>query len=418
MEGNVMRAVSLFSCSGIGDIGLEAAGIETVVANEIVSERCQILRSNYKNCTIIEGDIWSMKSEIVSHSKDIDFVLATPPCQGMSSNGAGKLLDEIRKGNRPKMDPRNRLIIPAVEIISEIQPRVFMLENVPEMEETIILDRDDKPTRILDFVTSSLPGYVIQYKVIQCADYGLGQNRKRLITIGLKSAEENLDLFPQETHSKDGKGSTKRHVTLRDVIGSFPKLDASKGKESNLDFHPYHYVSTLEPRKYDWISKTPPEQGAFDNQCHNDECLFQDNPKHSAKKIKGVNKASDSTPIHCLQCGELLPRPVTGEAGEEVLMKGFTSAYRRMKWDKIAPTLTQNLGYPSSDTKLHPDQNRVLSIAEALCLQSIPNSYLWKCTDKNGDIKDSKFTLIRDSIGESVPPMIIETLAKHVISLL
>ena len=94
-------------------------------------------------------------------------------------------------------------------------------------------------------------------------------------------------------------------------------------------------------------------------------------------------------------------------------MRGYTSAYRRMKWDSIATTLTQNLSYPCSDKKLHPEQNRVLSIAEACKIQGIPDSFQWVCLTEENQERPAKFTLIRDSIGESIPPMIVELLAKQ-----
>ena len=413
-----MRALSLFACSGIGDIGLKKAGVVTVVANEIEGDRCQILRENYPDCMVIEGDIWQKKDEIIENSKDVDLVLATPPCQGMSKNGSGKLLSEIRKGNRPKMDERNRLIIPAVEVIDELQPSIFILENVPEMEETIILDNDDEPVKILDFVKTSLINYHVQHKVLKFADYGIGQNRNRLITVGVKGIAAGTDLFPTPTHSKSQEPGLKPHVTLRDLIADFPPLDATKGKEAKTSFNPYHYVSVLDEKKYFWISHTPEGKTAFDNQCSEPSCLFTGNRLHSAKKEKGINRASQTTPIHCQECGSLLPRPTTGDKGKEVLMKGFTSAYRRMSWDKIAPALTQNLGYPSSDTKIHPTQNRVLSIAEALVIQGIPSTYSWFCIDLEGNRSPARTTLIRDSIGESVPPPIIELLVNHLRNLI
>jgi DNA (cytosine-5)-methyltransferase 1 len=331
----------------------------------------------------------------------------------MSKNGAGKLLNEIRSGNRPKMDERNRLIIPAVQIIDELKPKFFILENVPEMKETVILDTNEKPVRILDYVRDTLDNYHIQYKEMKFADYGIGQNRNRLITIGMRTENTDLHLFPAQTHSSKDDSGLLPHVTLRDLIERFPKISARKGEESAKDFHPYHYVSVLDEKKMFWISHTPEGKTAFDNQCCNPECMFEGNITHSAKRTNGINRASGTTPIYCKECDSLLPRPTTGDHGQEKLMKGFTSAYRRMKWDSIAPALTQNLGYPSSDTKLHPTQDRVLSIAEAMVIQGIPDDYSWYCVDKLGIRSKAKTTLIRDSIGESVPPPIIRLLVNH-----
>lgn len=115
----------------------------------------------------------------------------------------------------------------------------------------------------------------------------------------------------------------------------------------------------------------------------------------------GINRARTDTPIRCKQCGSLLPRPWVEANGEHRLMNGFTSAYKRMSWDKPASALTRNLSYACSDHKLHPDQHRVLSLYEAFHLHTIADfDYEWvypsgrKASDKT----------VRDVIGESIPP--------------
>ena len=413
--GEKMNALSLFSCSGIGDIGLSEAGVSTVVANELLSNRCEIMRTNFPNCNIIEGDIWVKKQQIIDacSDKDIEIILATPPCQGMSSNGAGKLLSEIRLGRRPKFDQRNRLIIPTVEIISEIKPKMFILENVAGMERTVILDDNGISINILDYVRRELPEFSIQHRVLNFPEYGLPQNRKRLITIGVMG-EHKFDFFPESTHSTMDE-SLKPYETVRSAIGHFSPISAIDGENDGTEFHPYHKVAILDEKKYWWISNTPPEKGAFDNQCIDESCGYLGNQIHRSEQNSGINRASISTPIYCSECQSLLPRPTTFKNGEHVLMKGFTSAYRRMKWDSPATTITQNLAYACSDKKLHPEQNRVLSIAEAMKLQTIPDSFVWKCTSQVGDVSEAKVTLIRESIGESVPPMMIQLLIETMI---
>ena len=95
------------------------------------------------------------------------------------------------------------------------------------------------------------------------------------------------------------------------------------------------------------------------------------------------------------------------------LMKGFVSAYKRMRWDEPASTLTQNFQFACSDNKLHPSQNRVLSIYEALILQSITN-YPYSFVVDSKMVSDG---LIRDTIGESVPPLMIDKVIQKILSL-
>lgn len=117
-----MKAISLFSCGGIGDLALKEAGIDVILANELKKERAEVFCYNFPEVEMVIGNIWEEKDTIVNRVEKIlqgdrlDIVFATPPCQGMSKNGRGKLLNLVRKGERPKVDPRNQLVIPAIDI--------------------------------------------------------------------------------------------------------------------------------------------------------------------------------------------------------------------------------------------------------------------------------------------------------------
>ena len=421
-----MKGITLFASGGIGDLAFKEAGINMILANEYVYERAQVFAYNYPDCEVIIGDITLEKDNIISRTKELlngnplDFLVATPPCQGMSKNGRGKLLNLIRKGERPKFDPRNQLIVPTIEIIKNLLPDTIVFENVPEMKDTFIEISSDI-VNIIDFVTEELTklGYVGKAEVVEFANYGVPERRQRLITIFSK--QKNLvDFFnihksfiPEQTHSQHPSNSFKPWVTVRDVIFNLPKLDAiSKDFAEDKDL-PFHRVPVLDEDKYYWISNTPAESGAFDNQCV--RCGFGYNKNHGSKKnAAGINKSNDDTPIRCYNCGNLLPRPWVKINGEYRLMKGYTSSYRRMKWDMPANALTTNLSYACSDSKIHPEQNRVLSLKEAFIIHTIDDyEYYWTRKD-NKKVSDK---LIREIIGESIPPKGLEKIAKHLVSI-
>ena len=421
-------AISLFSSSGIGDLGLKANGIHTVIANELLEERAKLFRVNYPNAMCFTGNIWDLQRRIIDYYKsnyrDSPFlVLATPPCQGMSPNGMGKLLSNYRKGLRPKMDERNRLIIPAIRIIKELQPEWIILENVANMYNTLILDENDKMIRIIDYINNELGNqYVGKPSIIDVADYGVPQHRKRLITVLSKDKqaksffEINNRLIPEFTHSAQDSLFKHRWVTLRDTIQNLPPLRAEKGKNENLSFHPLHKVPVLDEKKLFWIDNTKEGDTAFNNQCINPVCLYQGNPIHGASQDKdGINKAHINTPLYCEKCGSLLPRPWVEDkrTGNKRLMKGFVSAYKRMYWDEPASALTQNFQYACSDNKLHPSQSRALSLYEGLVLQTI-SDYTFSFEINGKPVNDS---LIRDIIGESVPPRVIDLICKFIIKI-
>lgn len=415
-----MKAISLFACGGIGDLGLRRAGFDVIVANELLEDRAEVFKSNYPESHMIIGDIWQKRDEILAETKSRlfgahpDLVFATPPCQGMSKNGRGKLLSSVRQGLKDVVDQRNLLVIPTIDIFLRSGAHTLVMENVPEMEYTCIPhpNGSGELIGIVDLIKESLGDQFIScVKVVEFANYGVPQCRQRLISIFSKHhAIKQLfaktgTLFPKETHSKDGIYK-KKWTSVRDAISHLPALDAGSESTAQSNEIEYHRVPLLDREKYLWVSSTPPERGAFDNQCGNLSCGFKNNSTHGASKDDGgVNRSNTDTPLYCAKCGSILPRPWVKEADGYRLMKGYTSAYKRMSWNSPASTLTRNLSYACSDNKLHPEQNRVLSLHEAMILHTISGyDFFWK----RADGKKVSDKLIRELIGESIPPAGIE----------
>ena len=425
-----MKAISLFACGGIGDLGLRHSGFEVVVANELLEERAEVFKCNYPETHMVVGDVWEKKHEILKimrerlNGSSLDIVFATPPCQGMSKNGRGKLLNLYRQGLKDAIDPRNLLVIPTIEIFIKSGAHTLVMENVPEMENTFIPDHngDGELIGIIDLIKKSLGNeFSSSIRVVEFANYGVPQSRQRLLSIFTKNErlkkhlEMHGSLFPKETHSKDGYLS-KKWVTVRDVISNLPPLDAGKPETAQYLQIPFHRVPLLDQDKYLWVSNTPKDKSAFDNQCINPACGFTENTTHSSGKDEnGINKASIATPIYCIKCNSLLPRPWVEKNGEYRLMKGYTSAYKRMSWDSPASTLTRNLSYACSDNKVHPSQNRVLSLYEAMKLHTVSN-YDFKWMRADGKKVSDK--LIRELIGESIPPAGLEKIFTFLASIL
>jgi len=386
MTSRELTAVSLFAASGIGDLALNAAGATVLVANELLPDRAELFRTNFPETEVIIGDIRENIQIIIDTTKrklegrTLDILFATPPCQGMSKNGRGKLLRGIRDGLKDAIDPRNQLATFVPQIANSLKPSVLIFENVPEMESTLVENSGGQLVDLLEHLKSLLPDYEGVWKTIEFADFGVPQRRQRLITIFVqKDVAYKRDLngklmsiYPEKTHASKPTGSLKPWVTV------------------------------LEPRKYFWVSNTKTAQSAFDNQCISPSCLFEENPTHtSVRNAAGINSASTLTPILCQKCGDLLPRPVVEEDGQLRLMKGFTSAYKRMRGDLPSSALTTNLSYVMSDQKAHPTQHRSLSLLEAMMLHTITD-FEWKWELSNGKVASDK--LIRESIGESIPP--------------
>ncbi len=429
-------AVSLFSGAGIGDIGYRANRFEFISMCELEPERAALAKLNFPSARVFAEDIEKYRDQLVAHTQErlggeeLFLLTCTAPCQGMSKSGQGTLLKNIRAGRRPALDPRNRLILPALDVIRELRPRWAVFENVIEMRNTMIEDGDRGVRLILDILFDRLsPEYDGGAFDVEMADHGIPQRRQRLITVMTRDPEalaafrSGKPLVPPTTHSKIPSGMLKKWVSVMEAIGDFPPLDGRDETSASDPRTPFHRVPVLDPKKYEWIRHTPPGRSAFDNQCIQPGCGFQGNRIHGAShNDEGINRAHKDTPLYCERCKALLPRPYTVTDQGIRLMSGYTSAYKRMEADLPAPALTRNLSYPCSDQKLHPTQNRVLSLAEAMRIHTLDRyNYKWGPLDCAGKGRKKQMiapdSLIRLVIGESVPPLFFELLGKHILTL-
>jgi DNA (cytosine-5)-methyltransferase 1 len=414
-------AVSLFSSSGIGDLGLFANGINVIASSELIEQRHAIYRANFPSARCFTGDVWGHKEDLVDHvsrqlrGEELFLVLATPPCQGMSTNGVGKLLAEVKAGNRAPADERNRLIIPTMDVVTALRPKWLILENVPTMRSTTIVGRDGEPIGLLDFARREIgPDYVGASEVVSCSDYGVPQVRKRLITIFTRDPA-GVEYFHRNQGTFRLPGKRTNSLTLRQAIGHLPSLDPYDGPSAFPEFHPLHYVQKMSQEKHWWIKNTPEGETAFNNQCVAEGCGYAGNAPHVDKTVEQREVSGGHSALFCEKCGSLLPRPsiVDERTGERRLIKGFHSAYRRMRWDEPARALTRNFPFEASDNKIHPDQHRPLSIYEAMVLQTI-TKYDFNF-EHNGKLAGRK--VIADVIGESVPPLLIDVISRHILAI-
>lgn len=221
-------AISLFSSGGIGDLALRQAGFDILVSSELLEDRHAVFACNHPATTAITGDIWKNVDSIASETlkrlagRGLTLLYATPPCQGMSKNGRGKLLAAVRAGDKPALDERNRLIIPAMEIARRLRPEIVLLENVPEMADTLILDGSGSPIRIVEFVERELGSdYAGRGEVVEFANYGVPQCRQRLISVFSRNPQlvewfSRCGTFmPPRTHAQTPDGQNGAAPWLR-----------------------------------------------------------------------------------------------------------------------------------------------------------------------------------------------------------
>ncbi len=373
-----LKCLSLFSNVGLAETYFEELGIEVVIANELIEERSNFYKHLYPKTEVINGDITDDKVRqlIVKKSLDkkVDFVLATPPCQGMS-----------RHGKRDPYDPRNYLIYYAIDVIKKVNPKFVLLENVPKLLTTKI-EVNGENSYILDYLKKELQEkYVFPNDMLfDSSDYGVPQTRKRCI---IRLVRKDYSTIEWKTPKKE------KHITLRDAIGHLPSLDPlvreedkrinfpeyEKKKEEGLKISKWFYPPVHSWRQIEWMMHTPSGTTAVYN-----------------KKFFPQN--SDGRVINAR-----------------------LSCYRRYSWDKPANTITQNNGVISSSVCVHPgrlikDGNeeeriysdpRVLTIYELMIVSSLPTD--WNIPDWADE------RLIRNVIGEGIPPLMIKKIMNELI---
>jgi len=445
-------AISLFSGGSIGDLGIvHGCGIKMIVACEKNADRRKLIEGNFSD-TETFGDINKEKNDIIKFVKNKLkgkrplLISLSPPCQGMSTTGLGKIRNEMKAGRRPKLDPRNKLILPGLEIIEKLQPEFFVIENVSNMVNTGI-EYKGEIKKIIDIIKLKHVEngkYVVRSSQIQFSRYGVPHKRKRLITIGtrnkeMKKLENEAQLFTKQLssfHAPYSHGPRQNNipeVVLRDVICEMPPLNPKYSRQKRDD--PLHIIPEMNEGHYKWMKNCTEGNSAwYNNKCVNPKCKFDGN---------------ENEHVYCKKCNYLLPKP-TGEIclkchkdklrtqkcphtikkGDKKyrLIKGRKTTYKRMKMDVVAPTIIMNSGVVSSDNNVHPTQTRVLSIKEIMMLTTIDNwgkeKYPWAGKYSFYDLETDKKHLSqcksvpRDVIGESIPPLAMQKIITHILSIL
>ncbi|WP_120960313.1 DNA cytosine methyltransferase [Helicobacter pylori] len=414
--------ISLFSGAGVGCYGLLEEGFECVATNEILEKRLNIQRINRK-CKLdesyISGDIKKPETkekilkQIGFYSKKfgndrVDLVVATPPCQGMSVANHKKKNDEIK---------RNSLVIESVDLIKQIKPRFFILENVPSFYKTGCIDKNDNLLEIGSMIEQNLSGdYMLYDEVINFKNFGANSSRTRTLVIGVckefKDFTSALEFFPD----------FKQEKTLKEVIGSLKPL--SWGEYDSADF--YHSFRTYPKHMQEWIKDLKEGQSAFENVqdaisdlaylCSNEGAFESDylNPiqsNYQALMRKDSPKLYNHQATNYSKAALEKLKLINKEQGKECLPKNlhgkqqFKSTWGRLNWNKISPTIDTRFDTPSNGTNSHPELHRSITPREAARIQSFSDNYIFY----------GNKTSVCKQIGNAVPPLLALALGKAIL---
>ncbi len=344
---NKIKAISVFSSAGIGELLLKNTNVEVVAANELLPKRAECYSHFYPNTDMYCGDITLEETQdymvSAAQKSGAKMLIATPPCQGLSTLGKNKKQIHYEK------DKRNYLILSALNIIDRCNFDYVLIENVPTFLEMYFPYENDyfKLEEILNKKYSSK--YKIEARVLNAKDYGICQSRPRAI----------IKMYKPD--KKWSWPSEENEITLREAIGYLPSLES--GESSDI---PWHFAKKHNERAVLALKHTPTGKSAIANEVY-------------------YPKKEDGTRI-----------------------KGFHNTFKRMDWDQPCPTRTTFSGSMSSHNNVHPGRllpdgtysdARVLTLLETFIVSSIPEDIDFP--------KDSTDTFIRTVIGESIPPKLM-----------
>jgi DNA (cytosine-5)-methyltransferase 1 len=344
-----LTAIDIFAGGGGLTVGMKRTGFAVVGAVEIEKHAFSTYKTNHPEVCAFRQDIRTVSGKVflrLSPSRRIDLLAGCPPCQGFSS----------LTNKYAKEDPRNRLILEMSRLITEIQPRAVMMENVPG------LASKGKPLFDQFLVALSASGYIYDYAILQVADYGVPQSRRRLVLLAGKGMRISM---PEITHGPRSHTQQKQYRSIRTVIAGMPSpvtLQDSLLQGGPQVFN-WHVVRNLSDRNKVRLSYA--KQG---------------------KTWKGIPE-------------EVRPACHKSESA------GFQNVYGRMSWEQPSPTITGGCTTFSKGRFGHPDENRTISVREAALLQTFPPDYV---------IDTPYMDHACDIIGNALPCDFAEIMARQV----
>ncbi len=347
-----LRILDLFSGAGGLSYGLEMnSNFKTVVATDFDEHALETFKKNMPHSEIVPGDITdaSVRDQIIKLSKEkkVNMIVGGPPCQGFSMKGKKLGLK----------DPRNYLFREYLNIVSALEPEIFIIENVKAILST---SSGWFKKQIISEIEQM--GYKVTCGVLGAKYYGVPQTRERAIFLCCKEKELSLPTPKTETFT-----------TVREAIGDIAYLESGEG-----DF----------VQDY----KTKPT------------CDYQRLMRKNSKKLYN-HKASNHSAIAIKKLQMIPPEKGKECLPEELLGKQkFKTTWGRLRWKEPSPTIDTRFDASSNGTNNHPELNRAITPREAARIQSFDDSFIFYGSKVH----------IRKQIGNAVPPLLAKAIADQI----
>lgn len=343
------RVLDLFCGAGGFSAGLDQVkNFSTQVGLDFDKYAIETFSKNFPNAISICGDILdaNVKKNVIESSKarKVNMIVGGPPCQGFSLKGKNLGLD----------DSRNFLFKEYLNIVQELQPDVFIIENVKN-----ILNSSSHYFRDEILKEIKVLGYIVNFGVVNAKNYGVPQSRERALFIASKTKFIN---FPNPI---------EKGVTVRDAISDLAYLESGEGQVIS-----------------DYINKP---QSEYQKQLRGKCLQYHKASEHSKVAIEKLKMIP-------AECGkEYLPKELLGK-------QKFSTTWSRLEWDNISPTIDTRFDTPSNGKNSHPFLNRAITSREAARIQSFNDDFYFY---------GPKVSVCKQ-IGNAVPPLLAKAIGEQI----
>lgn len=371
-ESPELSFIDLFCGCGGNSWGMRQANgarkLVPLLALDADSHAIENYSYNLPDVKVIQEDIRVIKPDDILQCiglspGELGCIVASPPCQTYSRNN---------RGFKDEKDHRHTLYKPLLNFIEVIKPWVVLVENVPEMETF------SNGKYHFDFLKRlKKSGYVVRHWIINSANYGVPQHRFRLIYLAYRKEMQKIPKCPPLTHGEEP--SLLPWITVEDAIKDLPTREAG----DNRDYFRITKTQLLRRTQY---AKA---------RCFNGlKTVFN----HSARSLNDTQLKR----LYALKEGQAY-KDLPGELKPK---KGYDASYGRLGRNKPAPTLTAWLSYPGSGRFSHYEQHRVITIREALRLQSFDDHF----RVFGSLLKQSAL------VGNAVPPLLANAFKNQIVN--
>lgn len=352
------KVIDLFCGAGGLSAGLQNAGFTIKIGVDIDKQALYTYGKNFQRAVTLQKDISYVTGDELrklAHIADDDhefLLVGCPPCQGFSS-----------LGKRNPNDEKNQLVFQYVRLIKELRPNFILMENVPGMTRSVGKDIFSHVVKLLE------EEYHIESTILNAADFGVPQTRKRLVLHGVRySVYEKLkkitgcayiNFLPKATHGKNAGLGKKDWITVGESLSGLPPIVAGGHADENIVYnHTARSLSTINVKRLAIIRENGGSRHGIE-------------AKYELKCHKGKNVS-------------------------------YSDTYGILDPAKPAPTITAGCTVISKGRYGHPTQNRGLSVREAARLQSFSDSFLF-----TGSMES-----MSRQVGNAVPPRLAEASGK------